>query len=348
MGSLKSDFDRHNLHDVPSYQKIFDKIRSFEPTDVRQNWIQPALYLMVLTGARITELTLLKKKDAKFIGFDNRELYGEFTFADVASIQFNLFTEKNRKNKYRIVPVVKNDFFLEPLESIYNYWKTLEYDESYFFYRTRQSMWLAVKNALGKNYYPHLMRHISVTNDTKAGISPSILKSKFGWTDLRPHSIYSHLNWFDIQTAQEGAFGKPVKVPSVTEITVPENYPGEMAQMTELMQKVEMATWKGEKYETRKFNSLEEAIKNGVKTGDSVNGKLVVVCSTQYEVNECKQTLDGNKFLIVYAKSPERVKKFFKTVDKNSGWTKYKGGFKKDRVAAPTQKQIQNSGISVV
>jgi len=173
---MKSDYDRSNLHDVPSYQKIFSQIRQYKSKNSRTLWIQPALYLMVLTGARITELTLLKKKDVKFFDYSNRELYGEFTFSDVASVQFNLFTEKNRKNKYRIVPVVKNDFFLEALEEIYNYWQKIEYDSSYLFYRSRQSMWFGVKRALGKDYYPHLMRHISVTNDTKAGISPSILK----------------------------------------------------------------------------------------------------------------------------------------------------------------------------
>ena len=57
------------------------------------------------------------------------------------------------------------------------------------------------------NYYPHFLRHASVTNDTRAGINPAILKSKYGWSDLRPHSIYSHLNYVDLMEAQRRVFG---------------------------------------------------------------------------------------------------------------------------------------------
>jgi len=347
MESQKSTFERNNLHEVPSYQKMFDKIKSYKPKNKACNWVAPCLYMMVLTGARISEIILLKKSDIKWHGYDGRELYGEFTFADVASVQFNLFTEKNRKNKYRIVPVVKNDFFREALESIYMYWKNIEYDSSYFFYRTRQSVWGAVKLALGKDYYPHLMRHISVTNDTKAGISPSILKSKFGWTDLRPHSIYSHLNWFDIQSAQETAFGGAMIKPEIKEVIVPVNYPGEDLQMTELIKRIEIASWKNEKIDVRKFATLEEAMANDLRTGDAIGGKIVVVCSSVREQEYCINSLDGDKFMIVYTKSPERNKAILNNVNKNNNLDKYYArGIKESKPIAP--KPIQNSTVSVV
>jgi len=346
MESRKSNFERNNLHEVPSYQNIFDKIRSYKVKTLAGRWIKPTLYIMVLTGARISEILLLKKSDVKWHGYNGRELYGDFTFADVASVQFNLFTEKNRKNKYRIIPVVKNDFFLEALESVYKYWKDTEYDSSYLIYRCRQTVWLAVKKALGNDYYPHLMRHISVTNDTKAGISPSILKSKFGWTDLRPHSIYSHLNWFDIQSAQETAFGNAVIKPEVKEIVVPPEYPGEAVQMTELNKKVETASWKNEKIAVRKFETLEEAMANDLRTGDAIGGKIAVVCSSMDERDDCIRDLDGNKFVIVYAKSPERKKAFYSILNKN-------GNMHKSTVATPqpnkmVSKQASNSAVSVV
>lgn len=344
--SLKSDYDRTNLQDVPSYQKVFDKIREFTPNNNASLWKKPAILIMALTGARIGEILLLKKRDIKFYGYHKRELHGDFTFADVASVQFNLFTEKNRKNKYRIVPVIKNDFFYEPLEAIYKYWKDVEYDDSFMFYRNRVSMWRCVKEVMGKDYYPHFMRHISVTNDTKAGISPSILKSKFGWTDLRPHAVYSHLNWFDIQSAQESAYGGAVIEPEITKVTVPEDYPGERAQMQELTKKIETASWKNEKITPREFSSVQEAMKNDLRTGDVINGKIAVVCSSQKEAEQCKNSLDGNKFMVVYTYSPERVNKLKEHFYKSGKLEKHL--IERKKAAGTLTKAVKSDPLGVV
>ena len=126
---------------------------------------------------------------------------------DVSVVQFNMYTEKNRKVKYRIVPVVKNDFFKDMLIIVYSYWRKFRHGGSMLFPYTRKHIWEVVKDKLGRDYFPHFIRHSAVTNDTRAGINPSILRAKFGWSDLRPHAIYSHLNYNDLLNAQIAIFG---------------------------------------------------------------------------------------------------------------------------------------------
>ena len=315
MTSKKSDIDRTNLSDIPSYSKMFDKIKSIDINEYkgytrkRMIWVKAAATILLLTGCRVTELLLLRKKDIRFFGFNNNELVGQFDISQIASMQFNLYTEKNRKNKYRVVPVVKNSFFIDMISIVYDFYKTFDYDETYLFPLTRQGVWNGIKAVFGNNMFPHFLRHISVTNDTKAGISPSIIKSKYGWTDLRPHSIYSHLNWFDIQTAQTSAWGEAAPAPKAIIIERPSWMKGSYAQMTNYNKKVEHALHNNQDFVPRDFDTIEEALKNKVEMGDSIDGKIVVILSRETDFDKAKKRFDGNKYILIYAKSKEAIKK---------------------------------------
>jgi len=208
--SNKSSFDRGNIFDVPNYTQMIDKIKQM-PNDDRRI----ALATIVATGCRVSEVLYLKKSHIKFFNSENVELPEGFSFSDIFMVQFNLYTEKNRATKYRIVPLIMNDLFHDLIKLIYEHWLTIEYQESYVIQTDRIALWRAVKAFFGKDYYPHFLRHASVTNDTRAGINPAILKSKYGWTDLRPHSVYSHLNYIDLMEAQKRVFGIATKAKQV-------------------------------------------------------------------------------------------------------------------------------------
>ena len=203
--SLKSNIDRGNLFDVPSYTKMIDVVKKIND----KPWIRPACAILLATGCRVGELLYLKRGNIKFMNYNNKEILSEdLILSDVATIQFNMSTEKNRKNKYRVVPLIKNTLFLDLVEIIVDYCRLIKYDNTMLFPYTRGAVWYAIKRNVGKDFFPHYLRHINVTNDTRSGVSPVIQKSKFGWTDLRPHSVYSHLNFLDVLNEQKKVFGE--------------------------------------------------------------------------------------------------------------------------------------------
>ena len=206
--SLRSNIDRHNLFDVPSYTKLIEIVKGVKD----KPWIRPCLAVLAATGGRVGEILYIKRGNIKFINYHGQEIpHDKLSLSEVATIQFNLSTEKNRKSKFRIVPLIKNELFLPLVEIIVDYCKNFKYDDTMLFPYTRGAVWYAVKRNLGKDFYTHYIRHINCTNDSRAGISPTIQKAKYGHTDLRAQSAYQHLNFVDIINEQTKAFGKPTE-----------------------------------------------------------------------------------------------------------------------------------------
>jgi hypothetical protein len=208
MTSYKSNIDRTNLFDVPSYSKMISIVKTVQD----KPWVKPALAILIGTGCRAQELLYLKRGNIKFIDYNNKEIANDkLLLAEVATIQFNFHTEKNRKNKHRIVPLIKNEMFFDLVEIVVDYCSNFKYDDTLLFPYTRVSLWYAIKRVMGKDFFPHYLRHMNVTNDTRAGVSTVIQKTKYGWTDLRPHSVYSHLNYVDVLNEQQKVFGEASK-----------------------------------------------------------------------------------------------------------------------------------------
>jgi hypothetical protein len=206
--SLRSNIDRSNLFDVPSYTKLIDTVKKIND----KPWIKPACAILAATGCRVGELLYLKRGNIKFIDYYNKEIPSEnLILSNVATIQFNLHTEKNRKSKHRVVPLIKNELFLDLVEIIVDYCKNIKYDDTMLFPYTRGAVWYAIKRNIGKDFFPHYIRHINATNDARAGVSPSVQQAKYGHTDLRAQSRYHHLNVLDILNEQRKAFGEPNK-----------------------------------------------------------------------------------------------------------------------------------------
>jgi len=215
MVSYRSNIDRTNLFDVPNYSKLISIVKDIND----KPWVRPFCAILVSTGCRVSEGLYLKRGHIKFIDYNNKEIPADrLLLSDIATIQMNFHTEKNKKSKHRIVPIIKNELFLPLVEIIVDYCKNFKFDDTLLFPYTRGTAWVAIKRVIGKDFFPHYLRHANVTNDTRAGVPPTIQRSKFGWTDLRPHSIYSHLNYLDILNEQQKAYGGPSKKEEIISI----------------------------------------------------------------------------------------------------------------------------------
>ena len=213
--SFKSNIDRNNLFDVPSYATLTKRIKGIKD----KPWVQPACAIMVCCGCRVKELLYLKRGNIKFFDYINKEIpEDKLILSNVATVQLNFHTEKNRKSQHRVVPLIKNEVFVDMIEIIVDYCKKFKYDETLLFPYSRVSVWRATKRSVGKDFFPHYFRHANCTNDTRAGVSPVILKTKFGWSDLRPHSVYSHLNFLDVLNEQKKVFGEATKKEEIAEV----------------------------------------------------------------------------------------------------------------------------------
>lgn len=206
--SLRSGIDRTNLFDIPSYAKLIEMVKGVDD----KPWIRPCLAVLAATGGRVSEILYLKRGNIKFINYHGQDIpHDKLSLSEVATIQFNLSTEKNRKAKFRIVPLIKNQLFLDLVEIIVDYCKNFKYDDTLLFPYTRGAVWYSIKRNLGKDFGCHWVRHVNCTNDSRAGVSPTIQKAKYGHTDLRAQSAYQHLNFVDIINEQTKAFGKPTE-----------------------------------------------------------------------------------------------------------------------------------------
>lgn len=141
------------------------------------------LSILYLTGARVGEV--VRKLTVADIT-KQKENKREF-------VLFRLQTEKHRKNVIRVLPIpIKTNNGL--IGAIYDYIKLVGLEKnSLVITLSRQHAYNIAKKRLG--FHPHLLRHIRTSHLAEAGFTDQELRSWGGWTDARPVSIYTHLNW---------------------------------------------------------------------------------------------------------------------------------------------------------
>lgn len=104
----------------------------------------------------------------------------------------NLYTEKNRKHPRRVVPVIVSED-KECCQVIQAYSNGMAPDEVVFPIG-RQRSWQIMKRLCGKGN--HDLRHTRLTHLTvRYDLDGSDKKVIAGWTDERPNSAYTHLQW---------------------------------------------------------------------------------------------------------------------------------------------------------
>ena len=205
--SHKSDRGRI-LEQIPSYAEMILKIKGLNISKEDRC----LLSMMLCLGGRVSEILNVKWKD--IIIKDNLRRPAimadpnMFTVALCDNIEYghmdiiltNLKGHKKKgeviKTEYKTIPIEYNNVFMEPFIWIKEYLIQLKpYDpERKIFNYSRGQVWFKMKKLFGDGYFPHLMRHISATNDLRLGINLESLRKKLGHRTDSMFMFYSHLN----------------------------------------------------------------------------------------------------------------------------------------------------------
>jgi len=167
--------------------------------------IRTLFFFLYLTGSRISEALKVRIRDIEFV---KDKGLGEI-------MKVHLFTLKNRRSKFRDVPVLVKDEEKSMVEYILRFIRSQKRDpESFLFSISRTNAWnklthveIKVRAAQGTKViedlplriHPHYLRHCRATYLSQVyGLPESQLVRYFGWSNSDPAQIYLHLNWFDI------------------------------------------------------------------------------------------------------------------------------------------------------
>jgi integrase len=210
------------LNQLPSYKEMIDKIRSL-PLDKEQRAL---LSMMLLTGGRVSEIITLKWSDITIKqkhGYRanllndmecTHALCDHVEYPSIEIIMKNLKAHKKKgapnKQDYKTVPIIYADMFIDPFTWICQYLLTLKpYDpEKRIFNFTRGQVWWLIKKHFGPDFFPHLFRHISATNDLRLGIKIDSLRKKLGHRTASMYLFYSHLNTEDLKKDLQSIYGE--------------------------------------------------------------------------------------------------------------------------------------------
>jgi integrase len=169
---------------IPSQEDMIYKIRTLK--NIEHQALASILYL---TGCRVSELVKW---------FKVRDLSIEKEKGKLCYV-FHLFTEKQRKESYRNVPLVYEEAYnKELIDMVLEYIKTKKLkDDSLLFNFSRWKAYKIIKQHFGM--YPHYFREIRVTHLIKyKDFNEHKLMKYFGWTDIRPSKHYVNLDWRDL------------------------------------------------------------------------------------------------------------------------------------------------------
>jgi len=171
-------------NDILSVYEVKDMIEK-----ANHEYMRCIISLLYLYGMRISEVLSLKKED---IRFDEYYLYCRIRVS-----------KRQRKSKSEQIPYrhtipvnVKHQF----IHYIIDHWYNI--DEGNYLFESRinsnehidrRTVALYLER-LNKSVYPHLFRHTRATRLAEAGASASQLQAWFGWSDMRPATVYVHQN----------------------------------------------------------------------------------------------------------------------------------------------------------
>ena len=161
--------------------------------------------LLYITGCRITEALNVRPEDLEKATLDIGEI-----------LKINLITLKNRRHKFRILPVpIDNKIEKELTECIYKYIQVRKIpDDKKILKLSRTNAW----NRLSSKYVttratqnkqiidnysfkvrPHYLRHCRLTHLVQYYNFDETKLTRFaGWTNSAPAQVYIRLNWMDL------------------------------------------------------------------------------------------------------------------------------------------------------
>lgn len=166
-------------------------------------------YFLYLTGARIIEALNVRIQDVR------KEGNGIHTV--------RLTTVKNRRTRFRMIPILHHKIERPMLEYILNYigkprWKKARGDDSLVFPGlSKRNAWnrlaketITLRAVMGtrviekytKKINPHYLRHCRLSHLVQYyGFNDTQLTRFAGWTNSEPAQIYVHLDWKDLARA---------------------------------------------------------------------------------------------------------------------------------------------------
>lgn len=169
----------HRAETRLTYDEVMVKLLSKRMT--KKGIIFLTLYA---TGCRVGELIQIRPQDIR-----EEEINGK------PCIVFRLFTEKNKQQTERIVPINKKteDWLAIPIINYANMRKSLGAKLMFPYHRCTIYKW-CMKHV---GFNPHEFRHLRATHKASEYTDQQMAKF-FGWSDSRPANIYSHLRYKDL------------------------------------------------------------------------------------------------------------------------------------------------------
>lgn len=163
---------------IPTQNELFRVASSFEIPQEKTLFL-----LLYLTAGRVSEVIGLTKDNFQKQYRDGKE--------------FVVIRMENRKHKtrhYKLIPIPmeKEGFLMQPV---------LDYLDAHnkqrlFRFKTPCRGWQIIGKA---NMNPHWLRHIRLTHlITIYDMKETQMQMFAGWTNTKPASVYSELNWGDL------------------------------------------------------------------------------------------------------------------------------------------------------
>ena len=188
------------IPEVVSLKEIYEA-----GNNIKTNETEVLYYLLYLTGARISEVLEVRKRD-----FDVNQISNEIKTTKM--IYIKLITKKNRRHKTRTVPIPIDNPMVEEMVSKIGIWLTYFDDQEKIFKMTRNSATMRMRGEVKfmvraidptkkgtqtideyeLNVYPHYLRHCRLTHllDNYKDLKVNELKYIAGWTSTKPAEVY--------------------------------------------------------------------------------------------------------------------------------------------------------------
>lgn len=184
-----------DFSNFPDFREVRKKILD-SPLPPEQ-WHKPCFAILLITGCRVSELLALRKKDIVWTDENKNPVEPVEDMSNVRIVYFNLITLKRRgANKpMRRFPVLNDVRYSGLLKIVFDYWLCCPYEDTMLFEgKYRLKVWYAMKRHLDKEYYPHMLRHVSASYYAQNGVIGAGLKKRFGWAKETSAEPYVNLS----------------------------------------------------------------------------------------------------------------------------------------------------------